>query len=580
MPERPFGTTRHGKLMQNVAIPMRDGVRLEATVALPAGDGPFPAVLIRTAYNRTGTYGPEFTDRGIAFVIQDCRGRYGSEGEWYPFAHEANDGYDTLEWMAAQPWCNGRIGMFGDSYLAATQFYVAPTGSPCLAALNPRFMAGDLWRNAYYCGGAFSLALTFSWLCFEVASRTSSAGLLPAFDVGRLLRSLPLLTMDERAGCGPVRAYRDYVMHDRRDGFWEALSVRETMGRVTAPVLLTGGWYDYYPGETFRNYQALVESAPSPEAAASHRVIVGPWTHGINAQTQLGQIDFGDAALLENDSTQRWLECLLGGGSPTDFQHAPIRIFVMGTNRWRNEYEWPLARTKYTRLYLHSSGRAGSSLADGKLSPVAPGTEPPDCYRYDPDRPVPTLGGNHSVGPYNPGLYELALPGPYDQRTNERRDDVLVYTTDELDEDTEVTGPVTVTLFASTSARDTDFVARLADVYPDGRSIHITEGVIRARYRKRDWAHPELVEPNRVLEYTIELQPTSNVFRKGHHIRLQVTSSNFPLWDRNLNTGNPPGTDTEPRVAEQTVCHTGQYPSHVTIPVIPPGETEAVLAEP
>jgi len=352
MPGNPFGLTRHGWLMQNVAIPMRDGVRLEATVALPAGDGPFPAVLVRTAYNRTGAYGAEFTDRGIAFVIQDCRGRYGSEGDWYPFVHEADDGFDTLEWMAAQPWCNGRVGMSGDSYIAATQFYVAPTGSPHLAALNPRFMAGDLWRNAYYCGGAFSLALTFSWLCLEVASRTSSAGLLPAFDVAELLRSLPLLTMDERAGCGPVRAYRDYVEHDRRDAFWEALSVRETMGRFSAPVLLTGGWYDYYPGETFANYQALIGSAPTPELAASHRVIVGPWTHGINASTQLGQIDFGEGPLRENDCTQRWLECLLGGGSAANFQHAPIRIFVMGINRWRNEYEWPLARTQYTKLYL------------------------------------------------------------------------------------------------------------------------------------------------------------------------------------------------------------------------------------
>jgi putative CocE/NonD family hydrolase len=282
-------------------------------------------------------------------------------------------------------------------------------------------------------------------------------------------------------------------------------------------------------------------------------------------------LDFGPEALRENDSTLRWLECILQGGDPKTFQEAPIRIFVMGANRWREEYEWPLARTDFVRFYLHSQGAANSLLGQGVLSRTPPGQEPPDQYRYDPEHPVPTLGGNHSVGPYNPGLYELALPGPYDQRPVERRDDVLVYTTEPLPEDVEVTGPVTVTLFAATSAPDTDFVARLTDVYPDGRSINLTEGVIRARFRQRDWSHPQPVEPGRVLEYTIELQPTSNVFPQGHRLRLDLTSSNFPLWDRNLNTGHPPGTDTEIQVAEQTIYHDSAHPSHVTLPLIPAG---------
>jgi len=550
---------------------VRDGANLVATVALPEGQGPFPAVLVRTAYNRAGISGAEFTHRGLAFVIQDCRGRYGSEGEWYPFVNEARDGFDTLEWIAAQPWCNGRIGMFGDSYLAGTQFYVAPTGSPHLAALNPRFMAGDLWRNAYYCGGAFSLALTFSWLCFEVASRTSGAALLPEFDVGKLLRELPLLTLDEKCGCGRVKAYRDYLSHDRRDGYWKALSVRESMDRFNVPVLLTGGWYDYYAGETFANYRSLVEQAPTRALAESHRVIVGPWTHGVNPSSKLGQLDFGPEALRENDSTQRWLECLLKGGDARAFQAAPIRVFVMGANRWRDEHEWPLARAQLMRLCLHSDGAANGLLGSGLLSPAAPGREVPDRYRYDPGSPVPTLGGNHSIGPYNPGLHELALPGPYDQRPVERRDDVLAYTTDPLPRDTEVTGPVTVMLYAATSAPDTDFVARLTDVYPDGRSINITEGVIRARFRERNWEKPKLVKPGRVLKYVIELHPTSNVFKKSHRIRLDLTSSNFPLWDRNLNTGHPPGTDTEMRAADQAVYHNAGHASCVILTVIPAG---------
>jgi len=562
---------RHGRLVQNVRIPMRDGVHLLATVALPEGQGPFPVVLVRTAYNRAGISGAEFTKCGLAFVVQDCRGRYGSEGEWYPFTSEAQDGFDTLEWIAAQPWCNGRIGMFGDSYLAGTQFYVAPMGNPHLVALNPRFMSGDLWRNAYYCGGAFSLALTFSWLCFEVASRTSGAGLLAEFDVGRLLRGLPLLTLDEKSGCGSVKAYRDYVSHDRRDRFWRALGVRDKMGRFNMPVLLTGGWYDYYPGETFANYQSLVDQAPTRALAESHRVVVGPWTHGISPSSRLGQLDFGPEALREGDSTLRWLECLLKGGDPKDFQAAPIRIFVMGANLWRDEYEWPLARTKLVRFYLHSDGATNSLLGSGLLSPKSPVREPRDRYVYDPGNPVPTLGGNHSIGPYNPGLYELALPGPYDQRPVERRDDVLVYTTDILIQDTEVTGPVDVTLFAATSAPDTDFVARLTDVYPDGRSINITEGVIRARFRERHWDDPKLVKPGRALRYLIELQPTSNSFKKGHRIRLDLTSSNFPLWDRNLNTGHSPGTDSEMRIAEQTIYHDGGHASYMALPLIPTG---------
>jgi putative CocE/NonD family hydrolase len=561
------GKTRYGRLMQNVKIPMRDGILLEATVALPEGDGPFPAVLVRTAYSRTGQFGADFTKRGMAFVIQDCRGRYGSGGDWYPFTSEANDGFDTLKWMGEQPWCNGKIGMFGPSYLAIVQLYVAPTGSPYLAALSPQFMSGDLWRQGYYCDGVFSLALTFSWLCLEVGSRTSSAGLLPAFNVEALLRELPLLTLDEKCGCGPVPAYRDYVSHDCRDAFWEALSVRETMDRFTVPVLLTGGWYDYYANETFANYRSLVASAPSRALAESHRVIVGPWTHGFGG-SKLGQLDFGPDATKENDSTVRWLDCILKGRDARSFQEAPIRIFVMGANQWRDEREWPPARARFVKFFLHSGGRANSLLGNGLLSRELPGDESPDRYTYDPEYPVPTLGGNHSVGPYNPGLYELALPGPYDQRPVERRDDVLVYTTEELEEDLEVTGPVSVKLFAATSARDTDFVARLCDVCLDGRSINITEGVIRARFRGGNWKTPKLVEPGKVLEYDIELQPTSNVFKKGHRMRLDITSSNFPLWSRNPNTGYPPATDTEMQPADQTVYHGPGQASYVLLPVV------------
>lgn len=548
---------------------MRDGAALEATVALPPGDGPFPVALVRTAYNRGAQLGNRFTSRGIAFVIQDCRGRYGSDGEWYPFVNEASDGYDTLQWIGAQPWCNGKVGMYGPSYLAATQFYAAAAGSPYLAAINPMFMAGDLWQKAYYQDGIFSLALTFSWLCFEVSSRVSQAGLLPAFDVKALLAERPLLTLDEKSGASQVKPFRDFLMHDRRDAFWEALDIRSKASDFRVPALLTGGWYDYYPGEAFANYYALVNNAPTRQLATSHRVIIGPWTHGFGTTPTLGELDFGPDATSENDSLARWLECILKESSPEKFQAAPIRIFVMGRNAWRNEYEWPPSRSFPKHLYLRSNGSANTLHGDGLLAWNPPAQEPPDRFTYDPRNPVPTLGGNHSVGTYNPGLYEICLPGPYDQRANEHRSDMLVYTSNELVEDLEVTGPVWVTLFAATSARDTDFVVRLCDVYPDGRSINITERVIRTRFRKRDWARPELLNPGTVYKYLIELHPTSNLFFKRHKIRLQVTSSNFPLWDPNLNTGNPPALDSECVVAHQVVYHDAQMPSHVALTVVP-----------
>jgi putative CocE/NonD family hydrolase len=548
------------RVLRHIPVPLRDGVRLATSVFLPDGSGPWPTVLVRTAYNRVGMTGAEFTSRGMAFVCQDCRGRYGSEGEWYPFIHEGTDGLDALEWLHRQPWCDGRVGMFGDSYLAATQLHLAPLASDRLTALNPRFMAGDCWKQAYYSGGAFSLGLTWSWLCFETNARTSEAAMMPLFSVRDILESLPLLSLDERSGGGVVQAYRDYVLHQAYDDHWERINTRRELSECRAPMLLTGGWYDYYAGETFANYAALVQGAPTEELRRAHRVLVGPWTHGMSSTSALGELDFGPEALCEGDSTVRWLECLLKGGRPEDFQAAPIRLFAMGRNEWRDEWEWPLARTCWTDLYL----RAG-----GGLSSEPPGDEPPGGYLYDPRDPVPTLGGNHSIGPYNPGLYEMAKPGPYDQRPVEARPDVLTYTTAPLPEDTEVTGPVQVVLFASSSARDTDFVARLCDVYPDGRSINTAEGILRARFREGLWDAPKLLEPGRVHEFSIDLQATSNVFAKGHCLRLDITSSSFPLWDRNLNTGGDPATDTEMQTAQQTIHHARRFPSHIRLPVVP-----------
>ena len=548
------------RIFRNVKVPMRDGVQLATTVYLPRSQDRCPTVLVRTAYNRVGLYDRFFLEHGMALVVQDCRGRYDSEGEFYPFVNEPNDGFDTLEWIGRQPWCNGKVGMFGDSYLAATQFYAAAAGGPFLHALNPRFMAGDCWKRAYYCDGAFSLALTWSWLCFETSARTSEAAMMPLLDVAEVLRTLPVVSLDEASGAGRVPYYRDYVTHSSYDAHWQTLSIRDRYHLFTMPVLLTGGWYDNYAAETVANFIGMRQQAATPEIRDSHRMIIGPWTHGINAKSVLGELDFGEQALSENDATRRWLDCILHAGDPAEFQQAPIRIFVMGLNEWRDEREWPLARTRYLNYYL----RAGRGL-----SPEPPSAdEAPDRYTYNPEHPVPTLGGNHSIGPYNPALYDLAKPGPYDQRSVEARDDVLVYTSDVLEHDLEVTGPVVLKLYAASSARDTDFVAKLTDVHPDGRSMNITEGVIRARFRNDVWGKPKLLEPNRAYEYTLDMQVTSNVFKAGHRIRVDITSSNFPLWDRNLNTGRDPSTGTHMEVANQAIHHDADQPSHIVLPVI------------
>jgi len=296
--------------------------------------------------------------------------------------------------------------MFGASYLAAVQFALAGDNHPGLKALNPQFMSGDIWRQAYYSGGAFSLALTFSWLALEVGSRTSEAAMTPCLNVKRFFSSRPVLTLDERIG--PVSpAFRDYAAHWSRDAYWQARDYRPRIARCRTPMLLTAGWYDYYPNENFRNYAALMDGDAPGEVKRQHRVIVGPWPHGITASTKLGDLDFGPEATKEDGSTLRWLATVLKGGRAEDFQAAPIRLFVMGANQWRDEHEWPLRRTQWTTWYLSSGGRANSLLGDGELMPAPPTARTAACYRFNPENPVPTLGGNHSVGTYNPGLFDI-----------------------------------------------------------------------------------------------------------------------------------------------------------------------------
>ena len=550
------------RLIRNQPVRMRDGVQLATSIYLPLQPEPCPAVLVRTAYNRAGFFDPFFPKNGLALVVQDVRGRYASEGRWEPVLSEKDDGYEAGEWVARQPWCNGKVGMYGDSYLGATQYQAALSDAPHLSALNPRFMSGDCWKRAYFCDGAFSLGLTWSWLCFECNGRTSEAQQMPLFDVGKLLKTLPVRDLDVASGAGRVAHYRQYVQQQQYGEIWEALSIRDHYEHFDMPVLLTGGWYDYYAGEAPAIFNGIREHAADPKTRSAHRLIIGPWTHGIHEGSELGEIDFGKEAEEENDSTQRWLSCMLKGGNAEEFQASPVRVFTMGVNRWEDFQTWPPAAAADQCWYLQPGGG---------LAPQEPTGSNPSRYRYDPDDPVPTRGGNHSIGPYNPGLYDLAPPGPYDQRPIEERDDVLVFTSEPLEVPLQVTGRLRMKLFAASSCPDTDFVARLTDVFPDGRSINIAEGIIRVRYRESIYGEPVLMEPGEVYEFAIDMQITSNVFQRGHRLRVDVTSSSWPLWDRNLNVAESPESATHWEVAEQQIFHEPAHPSHILLPVVPSG---------
>jgi putative CocE/NonD family hydrolase len=306
----------------------------------------------------------------------------------------------------------------------------------------------------------------------------------------------------------------------------------------------------------------------SQHARENQSVYVIPWTHHLPEGSKLGDLDFGPSAAVDlKDDDLRWFDYWLKGLDTGITSEPPIKLFVMGENRWRFEHEWPLARTQFTRFFLHSGGRANSLYGDGALSVDPPGGEPPDRFDYDPAQPVPTLGGNNSTWTWMKFAQEPIYPGPIDQRPLERRDDVLVYTSAVLDADLEVTGPLEAVVYAESSCPDTDFTAKLVDVYPDGRAIHLAEGILRARHRF-SFESMELLVPGEVAEYRIELAPTSNVFLKGHRIRVEISSSNFPRFDRNLNTGEDIFRGTRMETAHQTVLHSTPYPSHIVLPLI------------
>ena len=549
-------------LQLDLKVPMRDGVGLSADIYRPRAPGRFPTVLIRTPYDNNSLIAKarSLANRGYVCVAQDCRGRWDSDGGYYPFHPDGEDGYDTQEWIGRQEWSNGKIGMSGASYLGLVQWQSAVHASEHLTCMAPRVICADFYQGLVHPGGALQLGVCMTW---GMRTNGRTAQDIDYHNWTEAFRGLPIAGIDELAG-RRMQFWKDWVDHPCYDDYWKAVDVEKRFADIRAPAFNMGGWYDLYARDTFVCFNGLRRQGATPEARRS-KLIVGPWPHSLSTSTRTGDIEFGADSMVDLEGLElRWFDYWLKGIDNGVAGEPPLRLFIMGSNQWRDEHEGPLARTDWQKWHLHSRGSANTLLGDGSLSPQAPSDEPPDRYVYDPEHPVQTNGGNNCCSPH------IVPWGPYDQRPVEMRGDVLCYTSAPLREAMEVTGPIKVVLFAATDGRDTDWTAKLVDVSPNGYAMNLCDGIIRARFHE-GFESESLLEPERIYRYEIDLSATGNLFRAGHRIRLEISSSNFPRFDRNPNTGSELGKDTEMRRARQTVHHDAANPSHLLLPVIPAG---------
>jgi putative CocE/NonD family hydrolase len=608
---------RPGSLISDQMVAMRDGVRLATDAYVPEGNGPWPVILERTPYGKTTPSRSErtpaepkalgraevadfFVKRGYVVVYQDCRGRYKSEGEFVKYLSDGNDGYDTCAWILKQPWCNGKIGTMGLSYAAHTQGALGSAGAPGVAAM---FLDSGGFSNAYQGGirqgGAFELKQA-TWAFSnaddspEIQRDSVKRAALKAVDIKEWFKRLPWKRGDSPVT--PAKEYEDYLFeqweHGEFDGYWKQLGIYAAGFYdqfVDAPMVHMSSWYDPYPRTATDNYIALSKKKKSPV-----RLILGPWTHGDRQLTYAGDVDFSSAATIDGNVAPsflelraRWFDRWLKGVKNGVDAEPKVRLFVMGGGsgkknaagrlehggRWRAERDWPIPDTKWTPYYVHRSG---------VLSVEKQGEDFTwDEFTFDPKAPVPSIGGTITSGA------PVMVGGAFDQREGPRffgsrepyrpladRPDVLVFQTAPLAEDVEVTGPITANLWISSNCPDTDFTVKLIDVYPanadypEGFAMNLTDGILRVRYRD-SWEKPSLMTPGEVYQIKVDAFPTSNRFARGHRIRLDVSSSNFPHFDVNPNTGEPEARATASKVATNRVYLDRNRPSHVVLPIIP-----------
>lgn len=570
----------------DVPVPMRDGVVLRANVFRPddGGAGTYPVLVTRTPYGKdlplgeSGFSAAQFAKRGYITVVQDARGCFASAGDWMPFTAEGYDGADTIAWAARLPGANGTVGTYGLSYMGFTQWAAAREGPEALRAMAPAITWDKPGDGVVARGGALEFGTAVSWTMqsnlgtllkryrADPAARAEAMRHLAQEFDGLAHGGYEELPLDgfgplERSGLGGYIAPA-LRPHDDSD-YWSAADITPAYARTHVPALHIGGWYDIFLNGTLRNFASMC-ATDSP----GQYLVIGPWTHGVFSGVA-GDVSFGlagsgalldlrtDLADMHVQFFDRWLK---GRSNAADHRPA-VRYFVMGANTWRSSDTWPPTASQQVRWYLHSQGHANTAEGDGRLSGTQPADESADQYVYDPARPVPTIGGATLMHP-------LWRAGPLDQRPLELRPDVLVYTSARLARPLEVTGPVSVVLYVATDAPDTDFVARLVDVYPDGRAIPLTDGVLRMRARDGSGLVAEPLDSARAYQIEIDLWATSAVFAPGHRVRLDVTSSSFPRWDRNLNTGEALGHGAQMRPALQAILHDAAHPSHVLLPLL------------
>jgi putative CocE/NonD family hydrolase len=549
LPAEPLRVVVEG----GVRVKMRDGVTLAADIYRPAGEGKYPVLLERTPYNRAGGAGGfiEMASQGYVVINQDTRGRFDSGGEFYPFRYEGQDGYDSVEWAAALPYSNGKVGMFGGSYVGATQMLASMSSPPHLVSIFPYVTAAEYYDGWTYQSGVLMQWFAESWstgLTLDTLRRKATDLQDPKAWASTLpVEQYRMLQLPAVGGLAPY--FKDWTAHETDDEYWRTWKIRDHYSEMNITGLHAGGWHDIFLKGSINNYIGMRKSSP---AGADQRLIIGPWAHAATSpEGKIGDVTFGKSAVFDMDGALlRWADYALKGEKNEFATGAPVRLFIMGDNVWRDEQEFPIARTKYTNYYL----------SKGLLTTNKPAAAPPQTFVYDPENPVPTIGGRLCCG----GL----PPGPADESPNESRPDVLVFSTEPLKQDVEVTGWITAKLFASTSATDTDFTAMFTDVDPSGYSRFLTDGIVRARYRNST-SKAEPVEPGKIYEYTIDLWATGNVFKAGHRIRVAISSSNFPRFARNLNTGENTLGATRMVKATQHIYHDAEHPSALVLPVIP-----------
>lgn len=561
----------------DVAVPMRDGVALSATIVRPDAPGRFPTLVYRTPYGKDGYYRHaelplKAARRGYVAVLVDVRGRYDAGGEFEAYRGEREDGYDTIEWAARLPFSDGRVGTYGGSYPGYVQWLALAEQPPGLVTAMPDATPVSS-HHFFYQGGAFSpgwLEWFMPLILPDRRRRTNDSSgpwtyqaAFEAWERDRLpwYRYRPLADLPLLVRHAPY--YYEWLAQPDSSAWWAFANVEDAFHRIRAPVYVASSWFDNAYGTVgaTRGFNGVRSRAATPEARRHTKLLLGPWAHAAVTpkSTTWGELDFGPSAGMDWDAyLLRWFDQRLKGVDTGIDREPPVRIFVMGENRWRFEDEWPLARARDTAFYLHSNGRANSRRGDGALRLTVPGSQPPDRFVFDPAEPV-----------WDPYFDEGG--GAWNQEPVESREDVLVYTSDELSADVEVTGEIRAVLYVATDGRDTDFAVMVCDVHPDGTSYNVLGpdgGFLRLRYRE-GFGRQVLAEPGKVYRIEIGNMLTSNLFRRGHRIRVQITSSRLPHMDVNPNTGRAIATESELRRAAQTVYHDSDRPSHIVLPVIP-----------